>query len=128
MDEDKENNQKLANSQELIEQVMKQGIVVTKKDDGQQVNIGSGQEAYYALLAQDMLNISVKYGRDCGEVHLLFYQVSCNRENLISYLEGQKGIAKWTTLEEGSSVQEWKCAMGTKCEPAHQALYPWNNK
>ena len=42
MGEDKENNEKLANSQELLEMVMKQGIVVTKKEDGKKVDIGSG--------------------------------------------------------------------------------------
>ena len=71
--EDKENQEKMANSQELLDMVVKQGIVVTKKNTGSRVDLGSGQEAYYALLAQDMLNIAQKFNKDCSEVHLLFY-------------------------------------------------------
>ena len=69
----KENQEVLANSQELIDMVNKEGIVVTRKENGSRVELGTGQEAYYALLAKDMLNIADKYKKDVGEVHLLFY-------------------------------------------------------
>ena len=47
-----------ANSQELLDMVKSEGIIVTKKEDSQRVPIESGQEAFYALLAQDMLQIA----------------------------------------------------------------------
>lgn len=60
---DKENNAAIvnalnANSQDLLDQVEKQDIVVTDKKTKQVVSLETGQEAYYALLAQDMLAIA----------------------------------------------------------------------
>ena len=98
--EDKENQEIAANSQELLDMVTKQGIVVTSKETGSKVDINSGQEAYFALLAQDMISIADKYKKDVMEVHQLFYQVSCNREKLISLLSGKSGVTKWSTLED----------------------------
>lgn len=45
------------NSQELLEAVERENIVVFKKnnDDRRQVKLTTGEEAYFAILAQDML-------------------------------------------------------------------------
>ena len=72
-DEDKENEHFSANSQDLLSMVESKGIVVTQKQTGDKVNISSGKEAYYALLAQDMLNFAQDFDRDVAEVHKIFY-------------------------------------------------------
>lgn len=48
----------------------------------------NGQEAYFALLAQDLLDLADKYKRDIDEVHKIFFEVSCQRDKLIKVLEG----------------------------------------
>ena len=104
---DKENNSAIAqtingNSQDLLDMVDKQGIVVTQKANGIPVKIQTGQEAYFALLAQDMFKIAERYNKDIQEVHKIFYEVSCNRENLIRVLKDEQnsGVAQWKTLED----------------------------
>ena len=57
-DDDKENEHFCNNSQDLLSMVESKGIVVTDKETGDKVPISSGKEAYYALLAQDMLNFA----------------------------------------------------------------------
>jgi hypothetical protein len=65
---------------------------VYKKHDEEkrQVNVTSGEEAYFALLAADMLDIAEKYKRDVDDIHKIFFEVSCDREKLIKILDGQK--------------------------------------
>jgi hypothetical protein len=103
---DKENNSAIAqtinaNSQDLLDMVEKQGIVVTQKGKGTPIEIQTGQEAYFALLAQDMFKIAQRYNKDIQEVHKIFYEVSCNRENLIKVLKDERSaVAQWKTLED----------------------------
>jgi hypothetical protein len=65
-------------SKELLDAVEKEGILVYKNDsadrDGKrQVKLTNGEEAYFALLAQDMLNLAEKYKRDVEHIHRLFF-------------------------------------------------------
>lgn len=46
-----------------------------------------------------MLNFAKDYERDVAEIHKIFYQVSCNRDKLKSYLRGDE-VKVWTTLED----------------------------
>lgn len=50
--------------QEMIDQVQKQRIQVTEKDGGSVVDVQTGQEAYFALLAREMLEVASKYDKD----------------------------------------------------------------
>ena len=100
-DEDQENiNVNSQTSKELKEQAEK-SIWVTDKKTEERVELKTGQEAFYALLAQDLLKLAQEYERDVAEVHKIFYQVSCNREKLQAVLE-EKLDSKvcWTTLED----------------------------
>ena len=101
-DQDKENEFFSNNSQDLLSMVESKGIVVTQKETGDKVQISSGIEAYYALLAQDMMNFAKDYEMDVAEIHKIFYQVSCNREKLKSVLSNIKGNEnfRWTPLED----------------------------
>lgn len=81
-------------SQEMLEQVDKQRIQVTEKDSGAVVNMQSGQEAYFALLAREMMAVAAKYGKDVHQIHKLFYGVSCNYDRLIKYLKSENTITK----------------------------------
>lgn len=49
----------------------------------------SGHEAYFALLAHDLLQIANDFGKNLAEVHTLFYEVSCNRDHLQKYLKAE---------------------------------------
>ena len=100
-DEDQENiNVNSQTSKELKEQAEK-SVWVTDKKTEERVELKTGQEAFYALLAQDLLKLAQEYERDVAEVHKIFYQVSCNREKLQAVLE-EKLDSKvcWTTLED----------------------------
>lgn len=96
-----EDNEDIAdNAQDLIKQVQKQGIIVKDRKKGEPVELKSGHEAYFALLADDMIKLSVKYSKDVHDVHKLFYEVSCNRERLVSVLEEKESKCKWSQLED----------------------------
>ncbi len=84
-----------------MEAVEKEQILVFKKFDEEkrQVNLTNGQEAYFALLAQDLLDLADKYKRDIDEVHKIFFEVSCERDRLIKVLEGQRE-GRWMLLED----------------------------
>lgn len=64
------------------------------------MHITDGEVAFFALLAQDMLDLAEKYKRDVDEVHKLFFEVSCDRDKLVKLLDGQKGVAKWQLIED----------------------------
>jgi len=64
------------------------------------VTVEHGKEAYFALMAKDMLDLAKKYSKDVDEIHKVFYQVSCNREKLVKHLSGDKNAALWTELED----------------------------
>ncbi len=66
--------------------------MVYKKHDEEkrQVNISSPDEAFFALLATDMLDLAEKYKRDVDEMHRMFFEVNCDRDKLIKMLDGQK--------------------------------------
>ena len=79
-----------ANSQEMIEEVKQSSIIVQEKGTGSPVEVITGQQAYFALLAQDLINIATKYEYDIAEVHKIFYEVSCNRDKLIEVINAEK--------------------------------------
>lgn len=45
-------------SQDLLEMVDRKGLYVTDKTTSKRVDISTGHEAYFALLAEDMFNIA----------------------------------------------------------------------
>ena len=74
---------------------------MTNKKTGNTVDIETGQEAFYALLAQELLTFAQQYDRDVAEVHKIFYQVSCNRDKLKAVLDNKLEMKVcWTTLED----------------------------
>ena len=98
---DKENiSASIANqgSQELLDMVEKQGIVVTDKSKNEQQPPQNGQEAYFALLANDLANIAMTFQKDIHEVHKIFYEVSCDRDKLISFLNRDPTVKRWEPL------------------------------
>lgn len=97
--ENQANNHLAAHSQDLLDKYAEMKIVVTNNESGSRVPIESGQEAFYALLAQEMLELSQKYDRDAMEVHKVFYEVSCNMKALREFLEGNQ-VCRWTPLED----------------------------
>ena len=85
--------------------VQDKGINLRESATLKPVPILTGQEAYFALLAQDMCNIASYYGKSLTDVHKIFYEVSCNREKLIQVLKDmQKNkkseVKQWQTLED----------------------------
>ena len=54
-------------------------------EEKRQVNVTSGEEAYFALLAADMLDIAEKYKRDVDDIHKIFFEVSCDRKNSLKF-------------------------------------------
>ena len=72
-----------------------------EQQTGERVDVTSGQEAYFALLAKEMLSIADKYNKDVHLIHKMFYGLSCNYENLIKHLEKQsESIKPWDALED----------------------------
>lgn len=61
-----------------------------KDRETQQVrDITQGEEAYFALLAKDMMSLGTLYGVDVNDVHRIFYEVSCDRDSLIKVLKAK---------------------------------------
>lgn len=52
------------------------------------------------MIAQDMADLSTQYNRDVNELHQIFYEVSCNRDNLIKVLNKDDKVDRWTVLED----------------------------
>ena len=46
------------------------------------------------------MSVSRKYQKDIEEIHRLYFSVSCDREKLIKYLNGDKSVPLWTELED----------------------------
>jgi hypothetical protein len=70
---------------------------------GERVDVNSGQQAYFALLAKEMLSLADKYKKDVHVVHKIFYGLSCNYENLIKFLDNpssKDNIKPWEPLED----------------------------
>ena len=61
----------LPSKEELMEAVQKEGIVVYKRNDEEkrEVHLSSGEDAFFALLATDMLDLAEKYRRNVDDVH-----------------------------------------------------------
>ena len=95
---DKENDHFQANAPQLHRMVEDRGIVVTSKESGDKVDIETGTEAFYALLANEMNQIAIEKDIDIALVHRIFYQVCCKREKLSDAIDGR--IKVWTTLED----------------------------
>ena len=79
----------------------KENLVIYKKDDYEkrEVSINTGEQAYFALLASDMLSLADKYKRNVEDIHAIFFEVNCDRDLLIKCLEGQN-VSKWQPLED----------------------------
>eukprot|EP00347_Sterkiella_histriomuscorum_P007498 403348691 len=111
--DDKENDQFMLNKDELVDAIQQEQIIVFKKEEEKrQVQLTSGKEMYFALLAQDLMSLAEKYKRDIDEVHKIFFEVSCQRDQLVKILEGHKVNSKWGILED----------LGLKDEP-NQSSY-----
>ena len=53
------------------------------------------------MIAQDMLTLAEKHKKCVNEVHKIFYEVSCDRDELIKVLEGKGApVTRWTVLED----------------------------
>ena len=81
----------------------KQGIHVLEASTGERVDVNSGQQAYFALLAKEMLSLADKYRKDVHLIHKSFYGLSCNYDNLIKFLDNPTSneITKpWEPLED----------------------------
>lgn len=55
------------------------------------------------MIAQDMLTLAEKYKKCVNEVHKIFYEVSCDRDELIKVLENNEGaqtVNRWSVLED----------------------------
>jgi hypothetical protein len=87
----------------LLDTVKKEGIVVFQNEDAtgskRQVQLQTGQEAYFALLAQDMLALAAKYKKDVDYLHKIYFNLCCDREKLIKLLAGEK-VDTWSILED----------------------------
>lgn len=83
----------------MMQQVEANNLVV-RDPQGNQVILDQGKEAYFALMAQDMLQLADKHNKDIDEVHKIYYQVSCNRDKLIKFLNGDKAQNPWSELED----------------------------
>ena len=81
--------------------------VYQKQEGGQQKEIKNlkSQEAFFALVARDMMLLAEKYKKSIEEVHQMFLSVSCDRASLIKLLEAKgdskaAGVVTWNTLED----------------------------
>lgn len=54
------------------------------------VDLKSGQESYFALLAAEMMKIADEYGKDVHSVHKVFYGVSCDHARMRKYFDLEK--------------------------------------
>lgn len=74
----------------MEEAFQRENLVVYKKVDYEkrEVKASTGEEAYFALLASDMLNLAEKYKRNVEDIHSIFFEVNCERDMLIKCLEG----------------------------------------
>jgi hypothetical protein len=52
------------------------------------------------MIAQDMLTLAEKHKKCVNEIHKIFYEVSCDRDQLIKVLEGDKQVVRWSVLED----------------------------
>jgi len=78
-----------------------------RDSQGEVLKISESEEAFFALLAQDMIDLSKEYKKPVHELHELFHQVSCNREKLVRLLEGKSNVVKWEMLED-LALKEYK--------------------
>lgn len=97
----KENDNGASNvgKDDILEHISKTGYEIKEKISGAPVTPATTEEAYFALLAQDMITLATKYNKPVHDLHKQYYQVSCNREKLVRLLEG-KETTKWTELED----------------------------
>lgn len=99
--EENQSSEQVLDKNELEKIVKETKIAIIKKNDEEKktIKIKSGDEAFYALISTDMIQIAEKYKRDVDDVHKIFYQVSGDRDKLIKVLEGQNGH-KWELIED----------------------------
>ena len=78
------------------------GITVyQRQEDGRKRELEelTPQDAFFALLSDDLLRLADKYHRPIDEIHALFFSVSCDRQKLLEALE-KKPTTTWSTLED----------------------------
>jgi len=84
----------------MRDHLTRQDIVVRDSETGAAKSVEEGKEAFFAMIAQDMLSLSEKFDKDIDEVHKIFYQLSCNRDKLVKFLNGDKVPTLWSELED----------------------------
>lgn len=60
-------------SERLVSKVEEKRLQVRTAEHNKLMPIDQGREAYFALLAQDMLSLAEKFSKDVDEVHKLFF-------------------------------------------------------
>jgi len=63
----------------MIELCEEKQISVRRKVDGENVPITNGQQAFFALLSQDMNNLADRYDAEYADCLKIFYEVNCDR-------------------------------------------------
>ena len=99
----KENEQIVKNSAKLVSAAS--DLQVKDRETQEVRDITRGEEAYFALLAKDMMRLGNQYGCDVNDVHRIFYEVSCDRDSLVKVLKAKQkgvdsGVIQWNTLED----------------------------
>lgn len=61
------------NLTDQMKQQAEANSLVVRDKEGNQVSLDEGKQAFFALLAQDMLQLAEKYSKDIDEVHKLYY-------------------------------------------------------
>ncbi len=72
------------------------------------MDLHTGQEAYFALLAREMLEVADKYGKDVHQIHKIFYGVSCDYDRLIRFLDAEKKDIKGLAPEDLKKIKNEK--------------------
>ena len=74
----------------MIELCEEKQISVRNKVSGENVPITNGQQAFFALLSQDMNNLADRYEANYEDCLKIFYEVNCDRALLCQVLKNAK--------------------------------------
>ncbi len=58
---------------QMKQKLEKQHIVVREEQSGNAIDLNNGKDAFFAMIAQDMLQIAQKFSKDIDEVHAIYY-------------------------------------------------------
>ncbi len=70
------------------------------------MEVNEGNTALFALLSNELNKLSIKYKKDIEELMNSFFNVNCNREKMIKFLEGCKDVKLWTPLEDIAIIKK----------------------